>query len=96
MEKLTLNPDSLKHYPLYFKLQTLRRMKQITQRNLAEKLGVSQRSVSLWEQGKVIPSGIALEKISRFHELPWNFFISENIRVMKLPDKRRSSLKGDD
>ncbi len=42
------------------KLVTLRKAKELTQEQLAEKLGISRQSVSKWESGQAVPE---LEKI---------------------------------
>lgn len=45
------------------RVKTLRRALGLTQAELAERLGVSHITVNRWENGQVVPSGLALQKI---------------------------------
>ena len=45
-------------------ISTLRKEKQLTQEQLGEKLGVSQKSISRWEAGKNMPDISLLKPLS--------------------------------
>ena len=45
-------------------ISTLRKEKQLTQEQLGEKLGVSQKSISRWETGKNMPDIALLKPLS--------------------------------
>ena len=57
-------------------ISTLRKEKQLTQEQLGEKLGVSQKSISRWETGKNMPD-IAGSVQNR---IKWNY----SIRLLRL------------
>lgn len=50
-------------------LKELRKEKQITQEELAEKLGVSNRTVSRWETGSNMPDFDVLIELSDFYDV---------------------------
>lgn len=50
-------------------LKTLRSEKSITQEELAEKLGVSNRSVSRWENGITMPDFDLLIELAKYYEI---------------------------
>ncbi len=47
------------------KLKTLRELGSITQKQLAQKLGVKQSTVAMWETGKAFPKYNNLLKLSK-------------------------------
>ena len=50
-------------------LKTLRSEKSITQEELAEKLGVSNRSISRWENGITMPDFDLLIELAKYYEI---------------------------
>ncbi len=54
-----------------------RKKANLTQDDVAEKLGVSKAAVSLWECGKVIPTEDTLYKLSRIYSVPVKDLIDE-------------------
>lgn len=50
-------------------LKELRQNKKMTQQELAEKLGVSNRSVSRWETGATMPDFDLLIELARFYDI---------------------------
>lgn len=59
------------------KLKELRKKKQITQEELAEKLFVTRTAVSKWESGKGYPSIELLKEISIFYEISIDYLLSD-------------------
>lgn len=51
------------------KLKTIRLESNLTQRQVAEKIGVSQNEYSRWETGKVTPRIEALKKIAEIYQV---------------------------
>lgn len=47
----------------------------MNQTQLAEKLGVSQRSISLWENGEVLPRNTTCIKLAQVFNMPIDYFI---------------------
>lgn len=52
------------------KLAQLRQNAHLSQKQLAQKLGVSQASINYWENGQRIPSVKAAQKISDYFKMP--------------------------
>ena len=50
----------------------------LSQTELAKKLGVSQRSVSMWENGESVPKNITRMKIATLFGLPREYFLGDN------------------
>ena len=50
-------------------LRELRKEKELTQEQLAEKFGVSSRSVSRWENGNTMPELGILDKLADYYEI---------------------------
>ena len=57
------------------KIKIARKKKQITQEHLARAVGVSDKSVSAYESGRVQPPLEVLEKIARSTQLPISYFV---------------------
>ena len=57
-------------------LAELRRGRGLTQAELGEKLGVTNKTVSRWETGNYLPPGEMLEALSRFYGLTINELLS--------------------
>ena len=60
----------------------IRKEKNITQSKLAEKLGVTDRSVSNWENGKFYPDIDALVKISKCFNISLDDLLSYDDKVL--------------
>ncbi len=54
----------------------LRRRSGITQRELGERLGVSNRAVSKWETGLALPSTENVYKLAKIFNVPVDYFFS--------------------
>ncbi len=57
------------------KLTALRKSKELTQEQLAEKLNVSRQSVSKWENGQVIPEAEKLIELSRAFDVTLDYLL---------------------
>lgn len=57
-------------------LAELRREKELTQEQLAEKLGTSNKTISRWENGNYMPPVEMLVEISRFYNVSINEILS--------------------
>lgn len=75
--------EELKSYPVSFRIRKLRCLLGITQKEFASKINFSSTSVILWENGKVSPSQLALEKIITSYDLPVDFFLDIEIERMR-------------
>lgn len=72
--KKCLSVTDLLKYPLSFRLKRLRCQHCYTQTELAGFLGITQSTVSAWENGTCYPSVMTCEKLSEFYNLPVEFF----------------------
>lgn len=52
------------------KLKVLRAMFEISQAELAEKIGVSRQTINAMEKGKYVPSTVLALKLARYFEQP--------------------------
>ncbi len=52
--------------------------KHITQKELADKMGIVQQMVSFWVTGRNVPTLASLKKLSSFFDVPVNYFMEEN------------------
>lgn len=69
-------------------IQQLRKEKKITQIDLAEKIGVTQATLSGWENGKYEPDSGSLFKLADFFNVSLDFLmgrIDHNISTAELP-----------
>ncbi len=57
------------------KLITLRKSRELTQEQLAERLNVSRQSVSKWETGQVIPEAEKLLELSRTFDVTIDYLL---------------------
>lgn len=70
------------------RLRQERLRRHLSQETLAEALGVSPRSISRWEQGKVIPQAVIRLQLSRFFDLPPEaLFDKDEATLTSLPDE---------
>ena len=60
-------------------LIALRKSKNLTQQELAEKLSYSDNMVSRWERGEILPSVDTLENISNFYGVPLVALLQEGV-----------------
>ncbi len=51
--------------------------KNITQKELAEKLGVVQQRISFWTTGRFVPTLDSIRKVAEILDVPINYFIEE-------------------
>lgn len=73
------------------KLQQLRKQKELTQEQLAEKLYVSRAAVSKWESGKGYPNLESLKNIAELFDLSLDELLSSNeLLDAAKADKRRA------
>lgn len=76
------------------KLQQLRKSRNLTQEQLAEKLYVSRTAISKWESGRGYPSIDSLKEISKFFSISIDGLLSGNELIsLAEEDKRNSNLK---
>lgn len=59
------------------KLRTYRKEKNISQEQLAEKIGVTRQAVSRWETGKSLPDIHTLHKISKILDISIEDFVDD-------------------
>jgi putative transcriptional regulator len=52
------------------KISDLRKMKSLTQKQLAKDLDISESSIAMYESGKRIPSLIRARRIAEYFEVP--------------------------
>ncbi len=71
------------------KLAALRKSKHLTQAQLADKLGYSDKAVSRWERGDTLPDIDVLYELCSFYGVSLDFLVDENSEVTK--DIERSS-----
>ncbi len=62
----------------------LRKRKHLTQVELAEQIGYSDKSISKWELGKSIPSVDILKQFADFYGVTLDFLITENAAKKKI------------
>ncbi len=66
------------------KIKKARTTKQITQEDLAKAIGVSDKSISAYESGRVSPPLGILKKISDKTSQPLNYFLEEKAEMSLL------------
>ena len=65
-------------------IRELRKINQMTQTDLAEKLNYSNKAVSRWESGEVIPDVQTLNKICQLFEIPISNIFEEKLPTEKV------------
>ena len=60
------------------KLYTLRKQHQLSQEELADRLGVSRQAISRWEQGTVLPDVPNLIQISRLFSVSTDYLLGDD------------------
>ncbi|QPZ41501.1 helix-turn-helix transcriptional regulator [Bacillus halotolerans] len=71
------------------KLKTLRKQRGLTQKELAEKLFLSQSSITRFEKDEILPTSETLSKIANFFDVSIDFLLN---RPQPLP-KKNSNLE---
>ena len=75
-------------------LKELRKEKELTQEQLAEKFGVSSRSVSRWENGNTMPELSILVELADYYEIDIKEIIDgERKSEIMLKDEKETLLK---
>ena len=69
------------------KLREYRQRNDITQKGLADELGVSQQTVARWENGKATPSISVLSRIAEFFKVPMSELYSDEHDKTYVPGK---------
>ena len=67
-------------------LTRLRKMANMTQLDLAEKLNYSDKSVSKWEQGTALPSTENLIHLSELYGVPLEILAKSNLSLDQVPE----------
>ena len=62
------------------RIRSLRRSKELTQVQLAEKLGVKKQSISNWENDNIAPSIDMLIKIADFFQVSTDYLLGRDVR----------------
>lgn len=63
------------------KLVAMRKSRRLTQAQLAEKLGYSDKAISRWERGDTLPDIDVLYELCRFYGISLDFLVDENSRI---------------
>ena len=66
------------------KIKHLRTTAKLTQEAFAEKLGVSQQAIGLWERNKNLPNQKLLIKIAQFFNVTLDYLFDEHINTNKI------------
>ncbi|MEG1536341.1 MAG: helix-turn-helix transcriptional regulator [Clostridia bacterium] len=56
-------------------MTTLRKENNLTQKEIAEKIGVGQATICLWESGASLPNCTAIKKMCEFYDISADFFV---------------------
>ncbi|MDO4877302.1 MAG: helix-turn-helix transcriptional regulator, partial [Oscillospiraceae bacterium] len=72
-------------------LKDLRKEKNITQEELADKMGVSRRTVSRWETGSNLPDMDILIDISDFYEVDLREILDGERKDIKMDNEKKVS-----
>ena len=73
-------------------LQKLRKEKGLTQEQLAEKMGVSRRTVSRWETGSNVPDLDILVELSDFYEVDLREILSGERKIEKMNEELKETV----
>ena len=69
-------------------IQEKRKEKRLTQSELAEKINVSDRAVSKWENGNCIPDVSNIQELCKILNITINDLFSGNVIYMKDKEKK--------
>ena len=64
-----------------YRIKYLRQTRELTQVQLADKLGVSKQSISNWENDNIMPSVDMLEKIADFFSVSTDYLLGREKRT---------------
>lgn len=67
------------------RLKYLRQTRELSQVQLAEKLGVKKQSISNWENDNIVPSIEMLVKIADFFGVSTDYLLERNVSVPDAP-----------
>ncbi|MCQ2399435.1 MAG: helix-turn-helix domain-containing protein [Clostridia bacterium] len=73
-------------------LVELRKQNKLTQLELAEKLGYSDKAVSRWEHGEVLPDVETLDKIAEVYGIPIETLFKENPNIKQERGRKSQSV----
>ena len=59
-------------------LVALRKKNNLTQIELAEKINYSDKAISRWEKGEVMPNYEILEQLAEIYQIPFTYFFEEH------------------
>lgn len=79
MAHITLTNDGTQRVPhgtIGMAIKKLRVERQITQEQLAKKVGVSQSAVASWEHGRICPSVKSVQLLAREFNVPASFILA--------------------
>ena len=65
-------------------IKELRKANKLTQYELAEKLNYSNKAISRWESGEVVPDVLTLNKICELFKIPLSQIFEENVTTTKV------------
>ena len=65
-------------------IKSLRKANNMTQFELAEKLNYSNKAISRWESGEIVPDVLTLNKICEIFNVPISKMFEENISTKKM------------
>lgn len=64
-------------------LINLRKSNKLTQLELSEKIGYSDKAISRWEHGEVLPDVLTLKNLADIYGVPFSSLFEENLNVKK-------------
>lgn len=67
------------------RIKNLRQSKELTQVQLAEKLGVKKQSISNWENDNIMPSVDMLVRIADFFQVSTDYLLGRDIQEPSAP-----------
>ena len=70
-------------------IRTLRQKQNMTQEELAERIGMSVNSVSTWELNKVFPPKESIKRICEALGVPQSYFLLSTIEEKDIPEEKR-------
>ncbi|MFA6185228.1 MAG: helix-turn-helix transcriptional regulator [Candidatus Shapirobacteria bacterium] len=75
------------------KIKAARKIRRITQEELANAMGVSDKSISAYESDRANPPLSVIEKISKVTDQPLSFFLEETIETSILSKLREVEIQ---
>ena len=78
----------------YNRLKELRISRHVSQKELAERLGISQQTVASWEVGRTEPSNLFLSSLSDLFNVSTNYLLGKEAKnTQPLSSKQKTLLK---